>query len=321
MSWMRLGVGMGSALLALTALCPISHANEAEAAGQGFSIGVSVEPVKGDAYGNGRSGLAVTAVTWGGPADLAGIDVGDVLLVVGAVTLRHPEDLERAERRIEAGQPVSVAIGRNGGRVIKVVNLVVPAPAAEEPAAEEAVTAAPVPGAGADADAGATPVPPPSEGATGSRLARLGLKCEDLNSDLAAVLRTPPGRGAMVLRVQEGSPMALAGVRAGDVIRRVGAQEIWGVEHLDQTLESASGPVSMLIRRQGVERKVELALAEPPAADSGPPSASHTALVMPASVKGDPEVLELRRELAMLRAEVVKLREEVEGFKRGLAWK
>jgi membrane-associated protease RseP (regulator of RpoE activity) len=312
---------MGSALLALTALCPISHANEAETAGQGHVIGVSVEPVRGDAYANGRSGLVVTKVTWGGPADLAGIDVGDVLLVVGAVTLRHPEDLARAERRIQAGQPVSVAVGRNDGREIKVVNLLVPAPAGPSGSVEETdVPTPPVPEVAADAGPGVAQVSP-SEGPAGPRLARLGLKCEDLNADLAVALRTPPGRGALVLRVQDDSPMALAGIRAGDVIRRVGVQEIWGVQHLDRTLEGASGPISMVIRRQGVERKVELTLAGPPASEPGPSDSSPSALVMPASPSGDPELLALRRELAMLRREVQRLSEEVAGFKRSLAWK
>jgi predicted metalloprotease with PDZ domain len=327
----RLGVGMGLALLALTALCPISHADEAEATGQGTSIGVTVQKLGDHLLErlSHRSGVLVTAVTPGGLADQVGIVKGDVLVVVGSVTLREPDDLVRAEGRIEPGQPVSVVISRDGGRLIKMLKLEPPpAPettAAETPEPEPSATQEPSPAPATLIEA-APALPAPSttaENAPAGGLARLGVRGEELNPDLAAALGVPRGRGMLVLQVKERSPAALAGIRAGDVITRVGEQRIWGVEHLESALAGASNATIML-RRQGAERSVQIQL------DAGtPPSETLTASEEPAILPSTPpaaisqtngedaSITQLREELRLLRRELRRLRDEVEWLKGG----
>lgn len=145
---MRLGSVMGASLLALLTLCPMSRAAEAKATGPAGNLGITVAALD---YGmrerlGYRSGVLVTEVAAGGMAEHAGVQDGDVLVVVGDVTMRKVSDLARAESAIVPGEPVSIVFSRNSGRLIKMVKVEPPPvpPAAafgSEPAALE--TAAP----------------------------------------------------------------------------------------------------------------------------------------------------------------------------------
>jgi serine protease Do len=56
--------------------------------------------------------------------------------------------------------------------------------------------------------------------------AHLGVGIQDLTADLAAALQVQPPSGALVTNVGEGSPAALANLRAGDVIVEVGGRGV-----------------------------------------------------------------------------------------------
>ncbi len=311
---MRLVGGTGVALLAMMALCPVSRANEVEAAGQNVSLGVTVVSLSDELRErmDYRSGVLVTGVTPGGLAEQGGITKGDVLVMVGSVTLRTVGDLARAESSIEPGQAVSIVFSRDGGRLIKIIKLETSTASTQEAedvvadrAADAVSAVAPISDT-SKPQPPAAPVPPEQQS---SGFMRVGVRCEDLNPDLAAALGMPTGRGALVLQVVERSPAALAGVRPGDVITRVGEQRIWGSEHLMNAMESAPTPVSIALRRQGVERRVELRLEAP--ADPG-----KRGEVKEAQVEAANEALRaLREEVRMLRREVEKLRGELAEIK------
>jgi C-terminal processing protease CtpA/Prc len=308
---------MGFALLALIALCPLSRASEAEATGQGTPIGVTVARISDELREQPgyRTGVLVTRVAPGSLAHQAGIVKGDVLVVLGSVTLRKVDDLARAESLIEAGHPISIVVSREEGRLVRMMKLEPPgAPAAEEDEsaagsadAARSVAARSVEERGAARAAGmAEPaVLPRVEAAAPATpgLSRIGVRCENLNADLAAALGMPGGRGVLVLQVADRGPAALAGVRAGDVILRVGDQRIWGAEHLGTVVESLEMPLSMTVRRRGTERKVELRPEEAGLLETGQPAGS------------EGEALKsLRDEVQMLRREVQKLRDRIAGM-------
>jgi serine protease Do len=56
--------------------------------------------------------------------------------------------------------------------------------------------------------------------------AHLGVGIQDLNADLAAALQVQPPSGALVTNVGEGSPAALANLKAGDVLVEVGGKPV-----------------------------------------------------------------------------------------------
>jgi membrane-associated protease RseP (regulator of RpoE activity) len=80
-------------------------------------VGVFLEPgceIESDVRGDCAESPRVRAVVDGSPADLAGIQAGDVLLSLDGVALRT-EPGRRAFARLQAGIPVDIELGRPGG--------------------------------------------------------------------------------------------------------------------------------------------------------------------------------------------------------------
>nr|WP_254221971.1 trypsin-like peptidase domain-containing protein [Burkholderia multivorans] len=67
---------------------------------------------------------------------------------------------------------------------------------------------------------------PPAQAARGSGANALGLDVQDVGAGLAAALGLPRASGALVDGVEAGSPAAVAGVRAGDVIVQFGDRPV-----------------------------------------------------------------------------------------------
>src|SRR5437867_3939632 len=314
-----LGRGIGVALLALTALCPISRSDEAEAAGRGAWLGVTTRRLSDDwreRNGYWSVGVMVVQVAPGSSADQAGIGPGDVLVSIDDRSLRDPGDLTEAERGMEPGRAVGVVIARDGGRMIKIFNVepdrlggaagegtesradeVVPAPAAigQEPGA-------------AALEPVAKPQPKPAKAERGATT-ELGVRCETLNPDLAAALGAPEGRGVLVLEVKGGSPAERAGIRPGDVISQVGDQTVEDVGRPERDLAAARTPVSIKTLRRGTAQEVVAELEGHPAPERpGEPGGS---VELGGEGWRDRLLIELRDDVRSLRAEVQKLREEL----------
>lgn len=304
-----LGVGMGAALLALTALCPISQADEAKTTGQTTWIGVTVRPLSDavrDQWDYRGAGVMVTAVAPGSAADLAGVVRGDVLVVLGSVSLRSESDFAEAQARLAPGDPVSVVIAREKGRIINIVNLDIeetPTPADPEPSAKseepapdplKTVSAAPAPEA-------AAPV------AAAHKVA-LGVRAEPLSPQLATALGVSVEQGVIVLGVESGSLAERSGIHAGDVISRAAGQPVRNAEDLEKALSLSAAGAMLRVHRQRDERDVEVRFAEvAPAVD---PRAEQDA-------ERDRIIEELRAKVRELRMEVIRLKTELEDVKTG----
>ncbi|MBJ9941111.1 trypsin-like peptidase domain-containing protein [Burkholderia multivorans] len=74
---------------------------------------------------------------------------------------------------------------------------------------------------------------PPAQAARGSGANALGLDVQDVGAGLAAALGLPRASGALVDGVEAGSPAAVAGVRAGDVIVQFGDRPVAGAVELN----------------------------------------------------------------------------------------
>ena len=306
------GLGIGVALLALPALCPVACGEDAPAAGRGAWIGVSTRGLSDDwreRENYWARGIMVVEITRGGPADQAGMGPGDVLVSVDSHTLQNPSDLAEAEGGMEPGRAVPVVLARDGGRMIKIFNL---EPGAI-PAVAEAVPTPPVTGqevVAATQETATVPQPAPAE-AHRNGAAELGVRCENLGFDLAEALGTLEGQGVLVLNVTSGSPADLAGIRPGDVISWVGGQSVVDVDRLEHAVTTASSPVTIVTRRGPTTRNVTAEFAAQPATESTAATASRTA-----ELSGDALTMALRDEVRNLRDEVQKLREEVAALAR-----
>ena len=90
----------------------------------------------------------------------------------------------------------------------------------------------------------------------------IGLGLAEITEPIANELGLPDTRGALALSVQEGGPAAKAGMRAGDVIRRLDGEEVASPEDLLAALRSKSPGQTVTVEfRRGTETqevKVEL---------------------------------------------------------------
>jgi PDZ domain-containing protein len=334
-----IGIGLASTLIALAASGHVVHGDQ-EGASEGSWIGVKVKPLSEmwrSQAGYQGSGVLVTGVREGGPADQAGIVMGDVLVAAGSVSLWSDNDLGVAKRRAEPGEPVSVVISRNNGQLIKIVSLkpggtadsdagstldregdaqaTLPpssaapeAPEAASPDAASPEAASPESESVGGADIVVVPEPvdaraeepsAPAPKAPADQWASFGAQCADLNSDLASALNVPVSRGVLVLQVTGGTADRV-GIRAGDVITAAGDKAVKDVAGLKSALEGAA-KLTLHVQRGDTERDVAVSLETPPTPGSQADSEEAR----------DQERQAMRNELQTLQKEVEKLRAQI----------
>lgn len=97
------------------------------------------------------------------------------------------------------------------------------------------------------------------------RRPRLGISGDELTRQLAGYFGVQQGKGVLVREVLAGSAADKAGLKAGDVIIRVGEEEISSVRKLRRALARAhgDGKVTLTIVRDRREQSVEVELEKP----------------------------------------------------------
>lgn len=89
---------------------------------------------------------------------------------------------------------------------------------------------------------------------------RLGIGAESLTDQLAEFFGVKDGKGVLVASVNENSPAAKAGLKAGDVIIAVDDEKIDGVNGLINSLTKKEGAVNLKIIRNKAEQSVTVTL-------------------------------------------------------------
>jgi membrane-associated protease RseP (regulator of RpoE activity) len=169
------------------------------------SVGLTV------AFSNSAGGLRVSAIEASGPADGAGLEVGDVIRSIDGQVVRTPEQL-RAEVEAKApGEEVSITYERADRETQARVTL------------GEADT-------GAQANPTQTPNgqnqgPAPLRG-------RLGVTIQQVNAQVQQRLNLTRDNGVVVTSVVEDSAASRAGLEMGDIILFIGATSTPTVESL-----------------------------------------------------------------------------------------
>jgi serine protease Do len=97
----------------------------------------------------------------------------------------------------------------------------------------------------------------------------LGISAEDLNGQLGAYFGAPGGEGVLVREVRSGSPAEKAGLKAGDVITRVGDQTVKTVSQLRERLRDKRDEktVQLSLLRKGSSMTVQVEVEKPKPAE------------------------------------------------------
>jgi membrane-associated protease RseP (regulator of RpoE activity) len=318
---------IGASLLVLTALCGVSQGEESQSTESraGAWLGVTTQRLS-RAWREQKNywgqGVMVAEVAPGSPAEEAGVAAGDVLVSVASHSLSDPRDVAQVESRLTPGQPVSVVLAKDAGRVTRIFDLepAVPPTAADlaASAAAESATAGDssppaateepvvVPVVITSSEEETAPAQPAPNVVLRDGLKALGVQCEDLDVDLAMAAGAPEGLGVLVLAVAKDSPAQTAGIVPGDVISWAAGVTARDVAALDQALSTALSPVSMAIARSGTTRPVTIDF-DLHAMTNGHarPAASFEEL------RRDPLVNALRDEVRRLRAQIDMLEDRL----------
>jgi serine protease Do len=210
-------------------------------------LGVFIQEVTSDiaeTLGLEESGGAlVSSVNENSPADIAGLEPGDVILSFDGKKIERMRDLPRIVAETDIGATVVVEIFR-GGRLSTVdVTL-------GELEKAELV--------------GLVGEQPEGDAQT---LDRLGFTVDDLDAELAVELGLDETlTGVVVTEVAAGSPAMEKGVEPGDIIRRFGQRRVDSAADLatsvGETVDAGRSGVLLLIERDGRERFVQIGFAE-----------------------------------------------------------
>lgn len=259
-----------------------------EGARAGGYLGVAIEDV--DREGAEETGLdrirgvRVTGVRDDAPASGAGIREGDVLVRFDGREVRGARQLVRLVRETPPGRRVEVELVRDGDRrtvEVRVGERPGGWPGLDEERmdeirekiegamelrgdAMERLEGLRIPGDG-ELDVEVHGMPHAAFGGRG----RLGVRVRGLTDQLAEHFGADDG-GALVASVSEGSPAAEAGLRAGDVIVRLGDRDVADPGDLVRAVRASdAGPVTVELLRDGDRRTVTVELPEEAAADGG----------------------------------------------------
>jgi membrane-associated protease RseP (regulator of RpoE activity) len=202
-------------------------------------------------------GAVITLIDHDAPAGQIGLKVNDVVLALNGQTIEGSEQLRRMLKEIPAGRNVSLVISRDGNTQTLTVQL------ADRKVIEHDVRTkigsgdmfSPTPGMGILTGDASLPglfhMP-----IFGSSL-NVGVMVEPLTSQMAEYLGVPSG--LMVKQVARKSEAATAGLKAFDIILKVGPDTITNVSGWDRALRSNQGkPVQITILRDKKQQVVTL---------------------------------------------------------------
>ncbi len=218
----------------------------------GGRLGISLEDVE-----SSDGGAVVTRVEEDSAAEKAGIKEGDVIVRFAGEDVRSAAQLARVVHETPAGRTVSIDLRRGGSAQTLSVTLAKPdrdhffgpgrmgegfhfeMPDVPEIADFPAPPTPPVP-----------PMPPMDGfGFRGGR--RLGLAYQELGDQLARYFKVDGG--VLVTAVDEDGPAAKAGLKAGDIIVRVGGKSVKdGGDLRDAVRDAEAGSTTTIgVQREG----------------------------------------------------------------------
>jgi serine protease Do len=212
-------------------------------------------------------GVLITQVVDDGPADRAGVRKGDILVSLNSRSVGSPGDLTRMIRESRVGQSVTIVLFRDGRRRTVTPRLAERPERVDLPEIEELRDLP----ERFEHDFGPMMRWNSGEGDgqsfvfRGMGRGRLGVRLEDLGSDLGSYFDVPGGGGALVVEVMKDTPAERAGLKAGDVLTQIGDRKISDSDDVVEALRDApEGKISITAVRKGASRTIEAELDEAP---------------------------------------------------------
>jgi serine protease Do len=184
-----------------------------------------VTPAIAKAMGlNSMQGVLVGDVSPSGPAKKSGIQRGDVILDVNGKPMPDSRTLRMTISMMNPDSTVTLKLLRNGTPTTAMVTL------GELPASQEQ----------AKTDDG------DSQGALE------GVTLQNLDLDTAKQLGLPASTvGVVVTDISPSSPIAMSGLRRGDVIQEVNHEPVKNVAQAEEAIHKAGSNILLLVNRQG----------------------------------------------------------------------
>jgi len=205
-------------------------------------------------------GAVITLIDHDAPAGQIGLKVNDVVLGLNGQTVEGAEQLRRMLREIPAGRKVSLLISREGNTQTLAVEL------ADRKAMEHAVwnkigtggdVFAQAPGMGILTGGGDGSLPSGFHMPFFGSSLNVGAMVEPLTSQMAEYLGVPSG--LMIKQVARKSEAASAGLKAFDVILKVGPDAITTLADWERALHANQGkPVQVTVLRDKKQQTVTL---------------------------------------------------------------
>ena len=196
----------------------------------GIQFNAQENPAIARVYGVG-TGVTVSDVVAGSPADQAGLKVGDTITSVDGKPVKNGDELVADIASRKPGSKVNLGFMRNGKKQDAAVTV-----------ADRAKLFASRLG---DDDEGS--------GQEGPKESKLGLTVRAITPDLADRLSIPAGKGVIVQEVKSASFADDVGLTRGDVILEINKQPVNGEEDFNRVASSLKSgqDVVFLVRQRG----------------------------------------------------------------------
>lgn len=244
-------------------------------AGKAGWLGVSIQDVTEDLRDalprNIDDGALINHVVPGSPADDAGLKEGDVVVSVDREAVSDSDDLTRIIREAGDGARVRVEYYRDGRSKSTTVDL-------GSMGNDNARKAKRRFGRNLRRNRNRFEMPHLNDlkffdtdkwsekfpMVFGSAKPRLGVRMMDMGDQLAGYFKVTDSKGALVTEVVEDSPAETAGIKAGDVITRVGERDVKDANALRKAMRNLDegGDVKVEVVRNGRSQTLVVALEE-----------------------------------------------------------
>lgn len=190
-------------------------------------IGVVIQPMTADlaeSFGiDTTDGILIGQIMPDSPAEEAGLERGDVILEFEGERIDDMSSFRWNVASTTPGTEVELLVLRDGQELTKTVVI-----GTRDPEALAAVD--------------------PGEERDPARIQReLGVTVQNLTEDIAGELGYEGEQGVVVTGVEPGSPAAMAGIRAGNLIQEVNREQIQDVDDFEEAVKDARERRSVLL--------------------------------------------------------------------------
>lgn len=246
-STVRKGVGLLALAVIFVVASNVAFSRQQERPKAKAWLGVSIRDVSEDIAKENKltdeTGAYVTEVSDRSPADSAGIEERDIIVELDQKKIDDADDLVKAVGKLSAGEKVNIVFVRKGEKKSVQVKLAkYPRRRGPQVAVENLVRRMRV-----FSDRGAQ-----------------GMQLMELNDQLGEYFGVPSGTGVLVEKVRKESAAAKAGIKAGDVLLKIGKRTIDDMEDVSKAFSKfdEGDKVEVEVSRKGSSKTVSLEVQE-----------------------------------------------------------